>query len=461
MKPLKWVRVAVAAATLTGSISAVGVIASTVANASYGNVVATTAVNIRSGPSTSNRVLGVLYPGFSVAQTGPVKDGWVQVNYNGSTAYIAAQYLRGVSKESSPETPAGATTGQAGQLYTTAALNVRTGPSTAYSKVGLLSKGTLVTTTGREARRFTEITYHGTKRWVSSDYLTKTAPAPSSPATPKKPSGLEAKIKYQARATAALNIRDSSKARYNTITEVPRGTILQMTGVEENDVAQIVFRGELRWVNRHYIVRINDSAGATAPKLPAVIGTRYATTALDIRTSSGSDSRTVGEVPRGTALEVTGVVKNGRAQIVYQGTVRWVTAKYLSATKPSESLNTGGSVGLDELKGMGKEIVKNTRKLWPQITTMYGYSPHRAPDGDHARGLAVDLMLPNYKKNKALGWEIAKYYRTHAKKFRIQYIIFEQQIWNIQRDREGWRKMADRGSDTQNHIDHIHITFYP
>ena len=42
----------------------------------------------------------------------------------------------------------------------------------------------------------------------------------------------------------------------------------------------------------------------------------------------------------------------------------------------------------------------------------------------------------------------------------IEYVIWNQQIWNIQRDAEGWRYMADRGGDSANHKNHVHITVY-
>ena len=40
------------------------------------------------------------------------------------------------------------------------------------------------------------------------------------------------------------------------------------------------------------------------------------------------------------------------------------------------------------------------------------------------------------------------------------YVIWNQRIWNIQRNGEGWRYMADRGGDSANHKNHVHITVY-
>ena len=50
--------------------------------------------------------------------------------------------------------------------------------------------------------------------------------------------------------------------------------------------------------------------------------------------------------------------------------------------------------------------------------------------------------------------------KGNARELGINYVIWHQHIWNIERDAEGWRYMADRGSDSANHINHVHITVY-
>ena len=40
----------------------------------------------------------------------------------------------------------------------------------------------------------------------------------------------------------------------------------------------------------------------------------------------------------------------------------------------------------------------------------------------------------------------------------VDYLIYEQRIWTVQRGGEGWRGMSDRGGDTANHYDHVHVT---
>ena len=50
--------------------------------------------------------------------------------------------------------------------------------------------------------------------------------------------------------------------------------------------------------------------------------------------------------------------------------------------------------------------------------------------------------------------------RAHYAELGVNYIIYSQQIWSVDRGGEGWRGMSDRGSTTANHYDHVHVTTY-
>ncbi|PKV76441.1 hypothetical protein ATK86_1423 [Nocardia fluminea] len=72
-------------------------------------------------------------------------------------------------------------------------------------------------------------------------------------------------------------------------------------------------------------------------------------------------------------------------------------------------------------------------------------------DGDHGAGLALDVMTPN----PALGNTIADFVLANKARFGITYVIWQQRY----NDGGGWSYMEDRGSPTQNHLDHVHISF--
>jgi hypothetical protein len=87
------------------------------------------------------------------------------------------------------------------------------------------------------------------------------------------------------------------------------------------------------------------------------------------------------------------------------------------------------------------------------VRTVYG---HRSSSGDHGRRLAADFMVySNFTK----GRQIAEFAKKHRKELNISYIIWNQRIWSVARASEGWRLMADRGSRTANHKDHVHISY--
>ena len=135
-------------------------------------------------------------------------------------------------------------------------------------------------------------------------------------------------------ATADLDIRTTSGTDSRTVTEVKKGTALSVTGAIQNGRAQIIYKGAIRWVTARYLTKLTSNL-PSPPRLPKIIGTRYATATLDIRSTYADNYRLITEVPRATELKITGVVKNGRMQIIFDKAVRWVTAKYLSKSAPS------------------------------------------------------------------------------------------------------------------------------
>ncbi len=96
--------------------------------------------------------------------------------------------------------------------------------------------------------------------------------------------------------------------------------------------------------------------------------------------------------------------------------------------------------------------VGNFLKMMFGITDV-GAANGRAGDGDHGAGLALDLMMPN----ATLGDAVADYVLAHQQSFGVTYVIWQQRY----NDGGGWSMMEDRGSPTQNHMDHVHVSFAP
>jgi hypothetical protein len=104
--------------------------------------------------------------------------------------------------------------------------------------------------------------------------------------------------------------------------------------------------------------------------------------------------------------------------------------------------------------GVSPNIVKVHQAVCAAFPEITAYGTFRG-DGEHARGIAVDIMVSG-----ARGWEVANFVRAHYRELGVSYVIFSQRIWSVERGGEGWRGMSDRGSATANHYDHVHVTTY-
>lgn len=197
-------------------------------------------------------------------------------------------------------------------------------------------------------------------------------------------------------------------------------------------------------------------ARATARAVRRADTRLWTTTELNLWTGPTEDARQVGLLGALEKVLVTGRRAGGRAEIVLDGTSRWVTADYLSAEKPQEEPTLGGSCsnGTSVPSGVSPNIVKVHQAVCANYPSITGYGTFRG-DGEHAQGRAVDIMVSG-----SLGWEIAEFLRANASALGIEYVIFSRNIWSVERGGEGWRGMSDRGSVTANHMDHVHVTTY-
>lgn len=118
-------------------------------------------------------------------------------------------------------------------------------------------------------------------------------------------------------------------------------------------------------------------------------------------------------------------------------------------------------------------------KQSPCVREIGGYAqrPAGTPQ-DHTLGLALDVTIsdkigayPN-EAQLAMGWEMACFIAANADELGVQYQIWQQLIWNVERTSEGgpgecsgsktgWRPYTYGFGVTAGHYDHNHITVQP
>jgi uncharacterized protein YgiM (DUF1202 family) len=279
--------------------------------------------------------------------------------------------------------------------------------------------------------------------------------------SPMRRAGATAALASVGMATAALSVglaplstSASADATWALPSEASRAT-LEPVMVTAEDRAALAGRSDRSSRSAEPAV----SLAAEEEAEPEVVGTRYTTTALNVRKTPEADAKVVAVLDPGTKVKITDEKDGGYRQIVYKDKTRWVSADYLSKSKPKPKPAGPSSAPCASGSGVEGGLTANAISVhravcnaFPSVTT---YGGVRGGGGAHGSGRALDIMVTG-----STGDQIASYVRANAKQLGVSEVIWAQKIWTVQRSGDGWRWMSDRGSATANHYDHVHVTTY-
>jgi len=209
----------------------------------------------------------------------------------------------------------------------------------------------------------------------------------------------------------------------------------------------------------------NEEA-VTEPAAPAeeTATTVEETTTIAEPTTTVAEPTTTVEEPTTTVEETTTteatteeVTEAQSAPATYQAEPsQGASATYTAPAAPdyaSIAASKSENAGLQPQTAAFKEEVANLFG----ITSFSGYRP--GDSGDHGKGLAIDFMVP---VSSALGDQIADYAIQNMASRGISYIIWKQRFYAPFDSKYGpaytWNPMPDRGSVTENHYDHVHVS---
>ncbi|AMD96369.1 peptidoglycan-binding protein LysM [Streptococcus sp. oral taxon 431] len=183
----------------------------------------------------------------------------------------------------------------------------------------------------------------------------------------------------------------------------------------------------------------------------------------------------VAEATTETVAEVASPVVENSTPVVEETAVETATSSsdtedVTYQAEPSQhSSNTYAApaapdyAGLAAAKSENAGLQPQTAAFKEEIANLFGitsFSGYRPGDsGDHGKGLAIDFMVP---VSSALGDQIADYAIQNMASRGINYIIWKQRFYAPYDSKYGpaytWNPMPDRGSITENHYDHVHVS---
>ena len=201
--------------------------------------------------------------------------------------------------------------------------------------------------------------------------------------------------------------------------------------------------------------------------------TEVATETTDSQATEDATTETATPV-EGTVVEATTEVVTPAEEATTEATTEEVTeAQSAPATYQAESSQGASATytapaapdyaSIAASKSENAGLQPQTAAFKEEVANLFGitsFSGYRPGDsGDHGKGLAIDFMVP---VSSALGDQIADYAIQNMASRGISYIIWKQRFYAPFDSKYGpaytWNPMPDRGSVTENHYDHVHVS---
>ncbi len=193
------------------------------------------ALNVRSGASTSNKIIGSLRKNATV-QIISTSNGWHKIKYNNAIGFVSAEYITISSNNSGNNNSSSGNNNSSNNntvistgIVKADALNVRSGANTSSKIVGTLYKNSKVeilsTSNGWHKIKFKSGTAFVSSEFISNNNNTETTPGTVTPPETIPPSHtVEGKVAIV--NADALNVRSGASTSYSIVTTVRYGSKL-------------------------------------------------------------------------------------------------------------------------------------------------------------------------------------------------------------------------------------------
>ncbi|CVW70407.1 LysM domain-containing protein [Streptococcus pneumoniae] len=212
---------------------------------------------------------------------------------------------------------------------------------------------------------------------------------------------------------------------------------------------------------------VAPSTGTSVPEEQTTETTRPVEEAIPQETTPAEKQETQASPQAASAVEVTTTSSEAKEVASSNGATAAVSTYQPEETKiistTYEAPAAPDYAGLAVAKSENAGLQPQTAAFKEEIANLFGitsFSGYRPGDsGDHGKGLAIDFMVP---ERSELGDKIAEYAIQNMASRGISYIIWKQRFYAPFDSKYGpantWNPMPDRGSVTENHYDHVHVS---
>ncbi|AUC46275.1 TPA: LysM peptidoglycan-binding domain-containing protein [Streptococcus pneumoniae] len=212
---------------------------------------------------------------------------------------------------------------------------------------------------------------------------------------------------------------------------------------------------------------VAPSTGTSVPEEQTAETTRPVEEATPQATTPAKKQETQASPQAASAVEATTTSSEAKEVASSNGATAAVSTYQPEETKvistTYEAPAAPDYAGLAVAKSENAGLQPQTAAFKEEIANLFGitsFSGYRPGDsGDHGKGLAIDFMVA---ERSELGDKIAEYAIQNMASRGISYIIWKQRFYAPFDSKYGpantWNPMPDRGSVTENHYDHVHVS---
>ena len=357
-------------------------------------VVTATALHVRSKADASSTSLGGLSKGDKVEIVDTASNGWYKIKYKTGYGYVSNKYVDVISTNTSSEYTSNKTTITHTGI-TTDGLNVRSGASTSYSKIGYLNKGTKVNIVDKLSNGWYKIKYENGYGYVSGKYVNNVTAVSSTNNNISTNTSTATTVKYTATVnTDSLNVRSGGSTSYSIIGKVTRGTKVNIVDKLSNGWYKIKYNDGYGYISGQYVNNVttvsstNDTSTSTTVKYTAIVNADF----LNVREGGSVSYKIIGKVYDGEKVSIVDKMSNGWSKIKYGSGYGYVNTSYLSNITASSSSNNNATV------------IKTGTVNTDSLNVRKGSSTNYDIIGKVTRGTKVEIV-----KEESNGWYKIKY----------------------------------------------------
>lgn len=324
------------------------------------------------------------------------------------------------------------------------------------TNMDLIFPDTVLTTTVNEAEEVTEVEIQAPQSDASEEVTTATADLTTNQVTVDEQTVQVEDLSQpiEEAPTATETEKPAEVAPSSEVSET--ATVAEETPSTETPVAE-------------------ETAETTPAEAPVAETTSPVEEAPQVATPAAEETAatTPAEAPVAAALATETPADTTGTSVAEETAASTATSDTATSTYQAEQSQTPSRtysapaapdyVGLAVAKSENAGLQPQTAAFKEEIANLFGitsFSGYRPGDsGDHGKGLAIDFMVP---VSSALGDQIAEYAVQNMASRGINYIIWKQRFYAPYDSKYGpaytWNPMPDRGSVTENHYDHVHVS---